>query len=83
MVIGFMAVVSMVFVSQGPITLVQTDPHWWGPFKVGEVLNEGQESIIGDVENGELGGGDLSSSRIAHRGASGSCLGCFSAQTDP
>ena len=55
--IGFMAVVSMVFVSQGPITLVQTDPHWWGPFKVGEVLNEGQESITGDVENGELGGG--------------------------
>ena len=29
------------------------------------------------------GGGGLSSSRIAHRGSSGSCLGCFSARTGP
>ena len=80
--IGFMVVVPMVVASH--ITLVWTDPHWWGPFKVGEVPNVGQESIIGDVESCELGvGGGLSSSRIAQRGASGSCLGCFYARTDP
>ena len=49
---------------------------------MGEVLNEGQESIVGDVESSELGG-DLSSSRIVHRGTFGSCLGCFSVRTDP
>ena len=27
-----------------------------GPFEVGEVLDEGQEPIIGDVESSELGG---------------------------
>ena len=54
--IGFMVVVPMVVASQGPIMLVLIGPHWWGPFKVGEVPNEGQESIIGDVESGELGG---------------------------
>ena len=37
--------------------MVQTGSHWWGPFEVGEVLDEGQESIIGDVESSELGGG--------------------------
>ena len=37
--------------------MVRPGPHWWWPFKVGEVLNEGQESIIDDVESGELGGG--------------------------
>ena len=42
--------------------MVRPDPHWWWPFKVGEVPNEGQESIIGDVESGELGGGSLFSS---------------------
>ena len=36
--------------------LVRTGPHWWGPLKVGEVPDEGQESIIGDVESSELGG---------------------------
>ena len=55
--IGFMVVVPMVVASQGPITLVWTGPHWWGPFKTGEVPNEGQESIVGNVESGELGGG--------------------------
>ena len=54
--IGFMAVVPMVVTPQGPITLVRTGSHWWGPFKVGEVSNEGQESIIGDVKSSELGG---------------------------
>ena len=54
--IGFMVVVPMVVAPQGPITLVRTDSHWWGPFKVGEVPNEGQESIIGDVESDELEG---------------------------
>ena len=28
-----------------------------GPFEVGEVPDEGQKSIIGDVESSELGGG--------------------------
>ena len=51
--IGFMAMVPMVVASQGPIALVRTDPHWWGPFKVGEVPDEGQKSIIGDVESSE------------------------------
>ena len=55
--IGFMVVVPMVVAPQGPIKLVRTGSHWWGPFKVGEVPNEGQESIIGNVESGELGGG--------------------------
>ena len=54
--IGFMVVVLVVVTSQGPITLVWTDPHWWGPFKIGEVPNEGQESIASDVESGELRG---------------------------
>ena len=56
--IGFMAMVPMVVASQGPIVLVRTDPHWWGPFKVGEVPDEGQKSIIGDVESSELGRGE-------------------------
>ena len=55
--IGFMVVVPMVVASH--ITLVWTDPHWWGPFKVGEVPNVGQESIIGDVESCELGVGGV------------------------
>ena len=36
--------------------MVRTDPHWWGPFEVGEVPDEGQESIIGDVESSDMGG---------------------------
>ena len=36
--------------------LVRTCPHWWGPFEVGEVPDEGQEPVIGDVESSELGG---------------------------
>ena len=54
--ISSMVVVLVVVTSQGPITLVWIGPHWWGPFKIGEVPNEGQESIPGDVESGELGG---------------------------
>ena len=37
--------------------LVQTCPHWWRPFEVREVPDEGQEPVIGDVESRELGGG--------------------------
>ena len=55
--IGFMAMIPMVVASQGHIALVRTVPHWWGPFKVGEVPYESQKSIIGDVESKELGGG--------------------------
>ena len=55
--ISFMAMVSMVVASQGPITLVWTGPHLWGPFKIRKVPNEWQESIVGDVESSELGGG--------------------------
>ena len=81
-VIGFMAMILMVVASQGPIALVRTDPHWWGPFKVGEVPDEVQKLIIGDVESSELGGG-LFSSRIAHRGVSSSCLGRLYAWMGP
>ena len=54
--IDFMAMIPMVVASQGPIVLVRTDPQWWGPFKVGEVPDERQKSIIGNVEMSELGG---------------------------
>ena len=81
--IGFMAMIPMVVASQGPIALVPISSHWWGPFKVGEVLDERQKSIIGDVESSELGGGGLFFSRIAHRGVSGSCLGRLSARMGP
>ena len=37
--------------------MVWIGPHWWGPFEVREVPDEGQESIIGYVESNELGGG--------------------------
>ena len=37
--------------------LVRTGPYWWGPFEVGEVPDEGQELIIGDVESSGGGGG--------------------------
>ena len=49
--------------------LVRTYPNRWGPLEVGEVPDDGQEPVIGDVESSELGGGggggDLSSSWIA------------------
>ena len=37
------------------MALVRPGPHWWGPFEVGKVPNEGQESVIGDVEGSKLG----------------------------
>ena len=37
--------------------MVWPGPHGWWPFKIREVSNEGQESIIGNVEYGELGRG--------------------------
>ena len=36
--------------------MVRTYPHRWGPFEVGEVPDDGQEQVIGDVESSELGG---------------------------
>ena len=60
-----------------------------GPFEVGEVPNDGQEPVVGDVESCELGGGGgggggvISSFWIARRGASGSCLGYFFVRTGP
>ena len=47
--------VSVIVTSQGSIALVRSGPHWSGPFEVGEVPNEGQESVIGDVEGSKLG----------------------------
>ena len=85
-VIGFMAMIPMVVASQGPIALVEASPHWWGPFKVREVPDEGQKSIIDDVESSELGGGgggSRFSSRIAHRAFSGFYLGRLSARIGP
>ena len=37
--------------------LVRTCPHWWGPLEIEEVLDDGQEPVISDVESSELGGG--------------------------
>ena len=80
--IGLMAMVPVITASQGSVALVWTYPHRWGPFEVGEVPDDGQEPVIGDVESSELGG-DLSSSRIARRGFFGLCLGCFFVRTSP
>ena len=38
--------------------MVWPGPHWWWPFKIREVPNEGQELIIGNVKCGELGWGE-------------------------
>ena len=53
--ICFMVVVPVVVTSQRPIALVGIFPHGRGPFKVGVVPNEGEQSIIGDVEGAEFG----------------------------
>ena len=86
-IIGLVAMVLVIIASQGSVALVQTCSYRWGPFEVGEVPDDGQETVIGDVESSELGGGggggDLSSSRIARRGASGLCLGYSSVRTGP
>ena len=37
--------------------MVRTCSHRWGPFEVGDVPNDGQEPVIGDVESRELVGG--------------------------
>ena len=55
-VIGLVAMVPMIMASQGSVALVWTCPHKWGPFEVGEVPDDGQELVIGDVESSELGG---------------------------
>ena len=54
--IGLMAMVPMIIALQGSVSLVQTCPHRWGPFEVGEVLDDGQELVIGAVESSEMGG---------------------------
>ena len=43
--ICFMAVVSVAVIC----------PHGRGPFKIGEVSDEGEQPVIGDVEGDELG----------------------------
>ena len=53
--ICFLAVVLVVVTPQGPVALVQVFPHGRGPFKIGVVPDEGEQSDIGDVEGGELG----------------------------
>ena len=53
--ICFMAMVLVVVIPQRPIALVRICPHGQGPFKIGLVLDEGEQPIIGDVEGGELG----------------------------
>ena len=54
--IGLLAMVLGIIASQGSATLVWTYPHRWGPFEVGEVPDDGQEPVIGDVESSELRG---------------------------
>ena len=58
-VIGLVAMVPVIIASQGSVALVRTCSHRWGPFEVGEVLDDGQEPVIGDVESSELGGSFL------------------------
>ena len=53
--ICFMAVVPMVVTPERPITLVRICSHGRGPFKIGVVPDEGEQPVIGDVEEGELG----------------------------
>ena len=55
-VIGLVAIVPVIITSQGSVALVQTCSHKWGPFEVEAVPNDGQEPVIGDVENSELRG---------------------------
>ena len=55
--IGLVAMVLVVIASQGSVVPVRTCPHWLGPFEIREVLDNGQEPVIGDVENSEFGGG--------------------------
>ena len=55
-VIGLVAMVPVIIPSQGSIALVRTCSHRWGPFEVGEVPDDGQEPVIGDVKSSELGG---------------------------
>ena len=54
--IGLVAMVPVIIASQGSVALVRTYSHRWGPFEVGEVSDDGQEPVIGDVESSELGG---------------------------
>ena len=54
--IGLVAMVPVIIASQGSVELVWICPHRWGPFEVGEVPDDGQEPVIGDVESSELGG---------------------------
>ena len=56
--ICFMAVVPMIITPQRPVALVRICPHGWGPFKLGVISDKGEQSIVGDVRRGELGGGD-------------------------
>ena len=50
--ICFMAVVSVVVIPRRPIALVRICPHGQGPFKIGVVSDEVEQSVIGDVEGG-------------------------------
>ena len=51
-----MAMVPVIIAPQGSVVMVRSCPHWWGPFEVGEIADEGQEPVICDVESSELGG---------------------------
>ena len=54
-----MAMVPVIIASQGSVALVRTCSHRWGPFEVGEVPDDGQEPVIGNVESSELEGSFL------------------------
>ena len=54
--IGLVAMVPVIIAPQGSVTLVRSCSHWQGPLEVGEIADEGQEPVIGDVESSELGG---------------------------
>ena len=48
--------VPVIIASQGSFALVRTCSHRWGPFEVGEVPDDGQEPVIGNVKSSELRG---------------------------
>ena len=53
--IGLVAMVPVIITPQRSVALVRSSPHWRGPLDAGEIADEGQEPIIGNVESSEMG----------------------------
>ena len=50
-----MIVVLVIVTPQRPVALVRTCPHGRGPFELGVIPDEGEQSVVGDVKRDELG----------------------------